>query len=244
MPQDRPQITLKLAQTLDGRIATAIGHSRWVSSPESRVFAHRLRTEHDAILVGIGTVLADDPQLDARLWPGPSPIPVVLDSLGRTPLTARVLASGFIHPIIAVSGAVRDGVLQALRERGARPLSLATGERGIDLMSLLSELHAAGIRTVLVEGGAGIATSFLRARLVDRIVIIIAPKILGAGIDAIGSLDAIHMDNAIVLNDLSVDRSGIDIVVTGKPVWPEIPTDTASPETGSNLLHHPPDRGG
>jgi riboflavin-specific deaminase-like protein len=219
MPR-RPFVTLKYAQTLDGRVASSTGHSRWVSGPQSRVLAHRLRAEHDAVLVGIGTVLADDPQLTVRLWEGPDPLRVVVDSRLRIPLEARVIQAGPKRTLVVTSSAASTRRVAALEAVGVRVLSVAAEERRVNLSALLRALQKLGIQTVLVEGGAGISTSFLRERLVDALVIVVAPKILGTGLDAVGDLGATMMDQAIRVVDMTVEPSGDDFVVRGRPVWP------------------------
>jgi riboflavin-specific deaminase-like protein len=219
MPR-RPFVTLKYAQTLDGRVASSTGHSRWVSGLQSRVLAHRLRAEHDAVLVGIGTILADDPQLTVRLWEGPDPLRVVVDSRLRIPLEARVIQAGPKRTLVVTSSAASTRRVAALEAVGVRVLSVAAEDRRVNLSALLRALQKLGIQTVLVEGGASISTSFLRERLVDALVIVVAPKILGAGLDAVGGLGATIMDQAIRVVGMTVEPSGDDFVVRGRPVWP------------------------
>lgn len=220
-PTDRPRITLKYAQTLDGRIATSTGQSRWISSPESRVLAHELRATHDAVLVGVGTVLADDPLLTVRHCKGQDPLRVVLDSFLRTPVHAALLADRPEMTILAASYDAAEDRARVLAETGASVLRLPIAGDGIDLTSLLVALFQRGLRSALVEGGAGLITSFWRSRLVDDAVIFIAPKISGAGLEAVGDLHIRAMDEAPVLETMAVDRRGDDLVVRGRPRWPE-----------------------
>jgi riboflavin-specific deaminase-like protein len=215
-----PLVTIKYAQTLDGRIATCSGNSRWVSGPESRVLAHRLRSEHDAVLVGIGTVLADDPRLDVRLWAGPQPLRIAVDGRLRIPDQAAMFGSDGNQAIVATSTSADPSREAALERRGARILKIERTDEGLDLQELLRRLREIGIETVLVEGGAGIITSLLRARLANALVVFVAPKLLGLGLEAIGDLSVSTIDQAIQLSAVTVEASGSDIVVRGKPVWP------------------------
>lgn len=215
----RPRVTLKYAQTLDGRIATKTGSSRWISGPESRALAHRLRAEHDSVLVGVKTVLADDPELTVRLSEGRDPLRIVADTSLRTPPSAQVLAVGPESTVIATTCRADQSQIRELRRRGARVLVLPERGGHVNLEVLLDELGRISIRSVLVEGGAQILSSFLRLRLADDIVIFIAPKIVGAGIDSIADLGIQSMDQAIRFEESSVETVGADIVFRGRIDW-------------------------
>jgi len=178
----RPLVTLKLASTLDGRIATRSGESRWITGDAARRAGHALRGRHDAVLVGVGTVLADDPDLTCRL-PGFRPTPivrVVADSHLRTPLTARLVASARETPTWML---IRHGTDSARRHAfaalGIRLIEVAGAEVGVDLQAALIALGAAGITRLLVEGGAQVAAALLRSGLVDRIAWFHAPAVMG-----------------------------------------------------------------
>jgi len=208
-----PFVTVKFAQSLDGRIATATGDSKWITGEEARRFAHRLRSEHDAILVGIGTVLADDPQLTVRLIEGRDPLRVVVDTTLRTPLTARVLANGAASGTLIVCAESADRArVQAVEDLGGEVLRLAANETGIDIASLLEALGRRGIKSVLVEGGQRIITSVLAARAADRVIAIVAPKIIGQGIESIGDLGITHVSDALTFASMSTLKLGPDIV--------------------------------
>ena len=179
---DRPLVTLKLASTLDGRIATHAGESRWITGPAARRAAHALRARHDAILVGVGTVLADDPELTCRL-PGCRPTPivrVVADSHLRTPLTARLVATARETPtwVLLRAGADPDR-RRAFADVGVQLLAVGGTPSGVDLHAGLRALGDHGITRLLVEGGAQIAAALLRDGLVDRIAWFHAPAIMG-----------------------------------------------------------------
>ncbi|HTW26229.1 MAG TPA: bifunctional diaminohydroxyphosphoribosylaminopyrimidine deaminase/5-amino-6-(5-phosphoribosylamino)uracil reductase RibD [Acetobacteraceae bacterium] len=178
----RPLVTLKLASTLDGRIATRTGESRWITGAEARRQAHALRGRHDAVLVGVGTVLADDPLLTCRL-PDYRSLPVVrivVDSHLRTPLTAGLVATAAEQPcwIIHRDGADADR-RHALTAAGVRLFEVAGSGAGVDLAQALAALGDEGITRLLVEGGAQVAAALLREGLVDRVAWFHAPAVIG-----------------------------------------------------------------
>jgi diaminohydroxyphosphoribosylaminopyrimidine deaminase / 5-amino-6-(5-phosphoribosylamino)uracil reductase len=209
-----PFVTVKFAQSLDGRLATATGNSQWISSPASLRLAHRLRREHDCVMVGIGTVLADDPQLTVRLVGGRHPLRVVVDSRLRIPSTARVIREGPHRTLIATTESSRSARLGELQELGAEVWTVgAQGKQaGVDLKELLGLLGRQGVASVLVEGGAGLITSFLAAGLADRLVVVVAPKLIGRGIEAVGDLGIRNVSDAIMLSSVKTHKLGPDIV--------------------------------
>ena len=178
----RPLVTLKLASTLDGRIATRAGESQWITGEPARRMAHALRGRNDALLVGVGTVLADDPDLTCRLagYQPVRPVRVVADSHLRTRLTCRLVATAAQTPTWLIA---RDGAdperHRALEQAGVGVITVAAGSPGVDLSAALTVLAARGITRLLVEGGAQIAAALLRADLVDRIAWFHAPTIMG-----------------------------------------------------------------
>jgi len=234
-----PFVTVKFAATLDGRIATSTGDSRWVSSRPSLRFAHELRREHDAVLVGIGTVLADDPQLTVRLVSGRNPIRVIVDSSLRIPATARVLSIAESRPVIiattdradlsrvpTLEGLGAEVVVLPSVLRPASPVPAEGGSShavkadpehyGVDLTRLLARLGERQIASLLVEGGSEIITSVLGGRSADRVVAIIAPKIIGRGVEAIGDLGIKQLRGAITFRSIKTRRVGSDIVFDGR----------------------------
>jgi diaminohydroxyphosphoribosylaminopyrimidine deaminase/5-amino-6-(5-phosphoribosylamino)uracil reductase len=213
-----PFVTVKFAQSLDGRIATSTGDSRWISGPSALRLAHKLRREHDAIMVGIGTVLADDPELTVRLVKGRDPLRVVVDSELRIPLEARVLAGGAAAGTLMAAGVTADqNRLSEIQKLGAEILRLpaAPNGPGIDITRLLEELRRRGVAAVLVEGGKGIITSLLAARAVDRLIVVIAPKIIGQGTDAIGDLGITRLSEAITFCSVKTRRLVEDVIFDG-----------------------------
>jgi riboflavin-specific deaminase-like protein len=215
----RPFVTLAWAQSVDGSIALEAGRRYAVSGQESLSLTHALRAEHDAILVGIGTLLADDPQLTVRLWEGRSPNPVVLDSRLRTPLSSRLVADAGIRPLrIACTAAADAGGRALLEARGAEVLCLPAWSNGwVDLDELLCSLYQVGVRKLMVEGGAKVLTSFLRASLGDFAVVTVAPVLLG-GLPAVGALERGHLPR---LRDVASHRLGDDWVLEGALRWGE-----------------------
>jgi diaminohydroxyphosphoribosylaminopyrimidine deaminase/5-amino-6-(5-phosphoribosylamino)uracil reductase len=180
----RPYVHAKWAMTLDGKIATRTGDSRWISNEESRRRVHQLRGRMDAIVAGIGTALADDPQLTARP-PGPrTATRVVLDSRGRLPLNGRLAGSTRQTPVLIVTAAPPPEKVTDLRERGCEVLTLAGADGRVDVEALLAEMGRRRFTNVLVEGGAGVLGSFLDADAIDEVHVFIAPRLAG-GADAL-----------------------------------------------------------
>jgi diaminohydroxyphosphoribosylaminopyrimidine deaminase/5-amino-6-(5-phosphoribosylamino)uracil reductase len=193
--QGRPLVTLKLASTLDGRIATRSGESRWITGEDARRSAHALRGRHDAVMVGVGTAVADNPELTCRL-PGFRPNPlvrVVADSHLRTPLTATLVATADASPTWMM---IRQGSnperRHAFADLGVRLIEVAGAEVGVDPAAALAALGEAGLTRILVEGGAQLAASLLRGDLVDRIAWFHAPAVMGA--DAWPAVQAFGID--------------------------------------------------
>jgi diaminohydroxyphosphoribosylaminopyrimidine deaminase/5-amino-6-(5-phosphoribosylamino)uracil reductase len=217
-----PVVTLSYGQTLDGRLATSTGSSQWISAPESLRFSHELRVKHDAIMVGAGTVCKDDRSLTVRLAAGSDPLRVIVDSTLRTPLTSAVLMEEAAPgTVLAVTDRAPAGKRAEIRALGATILCLPTDAEGrVDLVALLAALHEQGIESVLVEGGAGLITSLLR----DRLAVCVAPKIIGAGIEAVGDLGIRQLTRSLVVTDSLVTPHGVDLILEGRIEYPD---DTA-----------------
>jgi diaminohydroxyphosphoribosylaminopyrimidine deaminase/5-amino-6-(5-phosphoribosylamino)uracil reductase len=213
-----PYVTLKFAQTLDGRIATASGSSTWITSPPSLKLAHRLRATHDAILVGAGTILKDNPQLTTRLVKGRNPRRIILDSNLKIPPEVKVFQDQAQAPtLLATTAWDAKEKLAERRALGVEVLIVPPDADGrVDLKALLKMLGERDVSSLLVEGGSETITSFLRLGLADKIIAIIAPKILGKGTDAVGELDVTDLSQAYKLKFTKVYRSGGDIVVEGE----------------------------
>jgi riboflavin-specific deaminase-like protein len=210
----RPYVVVKYAQTIDGRIATSTGDARWISGEEERRTSHALRAACDAVLVGVGTILADDPRLTVRLVPGASPIRVVLDPRLRLPDDARVLEEDGVTTIVT-TGASSAERRAELRRRGVSVVVVPAGPQGLDLHSALEALFDDGIRSVLVEGGARVITSFLSLGLADRLVVAIAPRVMGSGTDAVNDLGITEVTSSIRLERRAVHVAGDDVLIAG-----------------------------
>jgi GTP cyclohydrolase II len=210
----RPYVVLKFAQTIDGRIATSTGDSHWISGVEERTLSHAVRASCDAVAVGIGTILADDPRLTVRLVPGPSPVRIVFDSRLSIPDGARVLAAGPATHLFTTDRS-DPSRRRVLIERGAGVHLLPEGPGGVDLGAALDEMRSMGIVSLLVEGGSRIATSMLAAGLAHRAIVSIAPTFLGTGRDAVGDLGIDRVAAAIHLDRPLVRIVGSDVVLAG-----------------------------
>jgi GTP cyclohydrolase II len=209
---DRPYVVLKYAQTLDGRIAARTGDARWISGERERQVAHAMRAGCDAVLVGARTLLQDDPQLTVRMVPGASPLRVVLDSALRTPLTANVLSDDAATVILCRPDA--DPVARrALVAAGATVREVAPGPEGLRIDEVLRLLRSLGVESLLVEGGGRVLTSLLRAAVADRVVVSLAPTIIGAGVEAVGPLGVDRIADGIRLVNRSVFLAGDDVLL-------------------------------
>ncbi len=215
----KPAITVSYAQSLDGSITLQAGEQFHISGRQSLQVTHGLRAMHDAILIGVGTVLADDPLLTTRLTNGQDPKPVIVDSRLRTPFQCRLLQNNQVKPIIATTTFAGKQALNDLESLGAEILLLdATPDKKVDLGVLLRKLYERNIKTVMVEGGSQILTSFFNQQLVDIIVLTIAPQILG-GMPGIKDL-AFDLQRARpFVRNLRHVPIGKDLVVWGAMDW-------------------------
>ena len=215
----RPLVTAKFAMSLDGKIATRAGDSKWITGEESRRYVHELRARSDAIMAGIGTVIADDPQLTARR-PDGTPLPrqplrVVVDSTRRIPLEATLLRQPG-ETLIAASGGSEEK-LAHLEEAGAEVQTLSAPDGRVDLLVLFTELGDRGVTSVFVEGGATLLGSLFDAGLVDRVVAFVAPVIIGgdSALSPVGGTGVDLMADALRLSDVQIETFGEDVAVTG-----------------------------
>jgi 3,4-dihydroxy 2-butanone 4-phosphate synthase/GTP cyclohydrolase II len=209
---DRPFVVVKFAQTLDGRIATSNGDSKWISGMPERRLTHALRAACDAVMVGIGTVLSDDPQLTVRHVPGASPMRVVLDSRLRVPLDAQILRPDAATTIVT-SERSDPARRAALRERGVKVDVVARVGRRLSLPETFARLLAAGTDSVLIEGGSRTITAVLAAGLVDRMIVSIAPTVIGTGTQAVDDLGTQRIADGIRLGNRVILPVGDDVVL-------------------------------
>ena len=210
-----PLVTLKLAASLDGRIATATGESRWITSEESRRYVHRLRAEHDAVLVGAETVLHDDPELTCRLRGGHNPLRVILDGRLRLPLGAKVLTNTQAAATLVVTGQQASAAkIRQIEARAATVLRLPAKAGHISMTRLMRALGQRGVTSVLIEGGATVAAAALAARVVDRLLIFYAPKLIGGdGRPMLGPLGVRRLLQTPRLGPLQVKRLAADVLL-------------------------------
>jgi diaminohydroxyphosphoribosylaminopyrimidine deaminase/5-amino-6-(5-phosphoribosylamino)uracil reductase len=210
----RPHVRWKYAATLDGRIAAADGSSRWISSPQSRADVHRLRAQSDAVVVGSGTLAADDPHLAVRgVEDAVQPLRVVVDTRARITAGARVLDDA--APTLVAVG--KDADTAHLPGVDVVRLPYAPGGTGLDVSALLAELQARGVRSVLLEGGPTLAGAFVAAGAVDAVTAYLAPALLGAGPAALAGAGISTIAQALRLDVTDVDRLGPDLRVTAVP---------------------------
>lgn len=217
-----PFVALKYAMTLDGKVTTRTGDSRWISSEESLKYAHKLRARYAAVLVGLGTVLRDNPQLTVRKVEGPDPLRIVLDSRGCIPPSARILGVESDAPTAIATCAMpadKERALKALKTPTAVEVwRLPPDDQGrVDLRALLERLSEREIDSVLVEGGPTVAASFVEQGLVDKLIAFIAPKVVG-GWEApspIGGQGVARLADALPLKGVGVQQLGPDVVIEG-----------------------------
>jgi len=218
----RPLVTLKIAQTLDGRIAAASGDACWVSGETSRALVHRWRAELDAVLVGAGTAAADDPALTVRHVSGRQPVRVVLDRTGSLPPSLQLFTDAHVASTVAVIGpGARPAYAAALRAAGGRLVVVDEAAGHLDLRTVLDRLGSEGgpggrrMNTVLVEAGPGLASALLEQDLVDRLAVFIAPKIIGDGAPSFALPGIPRMTDAIRFSEYHWEPSGEDMLFLG-----------------------------
>jgi diaminohydroxyphosphoribosylaminopyrimidine deaminase/5-amino-6-(5-phosphoribosylamino)uracil reductase len=215
----RPFVILKMAQTLDGRIATSTGDSKWITGLPARKFAHQLRSEVDAVVIGMGTVKADNPVLTVRHVKGKNPYRVVVTSSLDFPTVCHLLDNnGDCKTIVATSQKMIDSLARRRKSKELTYWSIKQDRCGLlDLSDFLDKAAAFGFRSMLIEGGSSLATSVVKAGLVDKFVIITAPKLIGEGKNSIGDLEIKKIMGAIDLEQVSYETCGHDMIVIGYP---------------------------
>lgn len=212
-----PYVILKIAATLDGRIADAHGKSQWITGDGARCYAHRLRSSVDAIIVGVNTVLKDNPKLTVRL-PGveAAPLRIILDSHLKIPLSSHVLNDALVSKTWIVTLEKDKEKRAALLQKGATVLSAECEDGKIALFPLLKNLASDGVTALMVEGGASTNTSFLKSRFVDQVDYFFAPKILGAeGLNSIAALGIENLEKALEFKEYHFEKVGNDLLFEG-----------------------------
>ncbi|MGC8841239.1 MAG: bifunctional diaminohydroxyphosphoribosylaminopyrimidine deaminase/5-amino-6-(5-phosphoribosylamino)uracil reductase RibD [Candidatus Sumerlaeaceae bacterium] len=242
----RPFLICKWAMTLDGKIATESGHSRWITNELSRAFVHELRAQVDGVMVGVGTVLTDNPLLTVRLegYAGRQPYRIIADGNLRIPLRAKCLTlSKKGEVIICTSSMAPQDKVAKLRAMGHEVI-VFPGKALLDFHEVMAELARRGIQSILCEGGSGLTGALFQAQLVDKIIAFVAPKIVG-GLNAktpIASWGVMHMDAAIDLHDVVIRRFGSDVCVEGyiaPAEWHKVPAER-HPSSSALLPPAPP----
>lgn len=228
----QPFVTLKSASTLDGKLATKTGDSKWISNGESRGIVHTLRHRHQGIMVGVNTVIADNPSLTTRMEvPGLNPVRIIIDSDLRTPLEAKVITDGQASTIIVTTERADIDRKNTLISAGVQVLVCGEGPR-VDLQDAMVKLGELEIGSILLEGGGTLNGAMLTSGLVDRVILFFAPKISGGGAEAPGTFifpGVELMKDAITLQGVEVETLGDNVCISGTPV----PRGSVSQETSA-----------
>lgn len=216
-----PFVILKVASTLDGKIATREGDSKWISGEISRRFVHKLRDQVDGVLVGIGTVLRDNPMLTTRIKGTRDPYRIILDSRLKIPEEANVFGDFPQRVIILTTDSAPADKVERLRKRGIRILILESKEGRVDLKVCLSKLAEIGIMTLLVEGGNEVNGAFLDERLIDKLLLFLSPRLIGDGQapGIFGGRGVPNLQEAVLLREMKVKRIGEDLLLEGYLEW-------------------------
>lgn len=210
-----PFVTAKFACSLDGKISTVAGESQWITCEESRKFSHHLRDISDGIMVGINTVLADNPSLTARIDGGKNPVRIIVDSFAKIPLDSKVICDKQAETIIAVTKNAPTEKVEALKNYGVE--IIIAGDEKVDLKILLEELARREITSILVEGGGTLHYSMFKNKLVDKVFAFVAGKIIGGknALTAVEGTGFEKLSDAVQLKNLSSEKIGSDILITG-----------------------------
>jgi diaminohydroxyphosphoribosylaminopyrimidine deaminase/5-amino-6-(5-phosphoribosylamino)uracil reductase len=212
-----PFVILKVAQTLDGKIATKLGDSKWITQDDSRRFVHSLRSWVDAVLVGANTVKRDDPELTIHQAKGENPLRIILDSSGQISDQAKIIKENKDGKTVIV--ATDDKIKKRFNEK-VRIWKIKKEKDGrVDLAQLLKKMGENQIASLLVEGGRGVFTSFLKEKLVDKIYYFLSPRILGKGLDSFGDLGIEKISQSITLKDYEIKKIKKDLLIVGYPTW-------------------------
>jgi diaminohydroxyphosphoribosylaminopyrimidine deaminase/5-amino-6-(5-phosphoribosylamino)uracil reductase len=210
----RPFIILKLAMSIDGKIATSSGDSRYITSRAARKYVHQLRNDFDAVMVGINTITRDNPLLDSRLVKGKNPIKIIVDSTLKISERAKVLKDPS-KVIIATTKKAPKNKIDKLQHKGIRIIILKPKKGLVDLKELVKELGKSEITSVMIEGGAELSGNAIKEGIVNKLLIFTAPKIIGNGLNPIKNLGIKKVNKAINLKNISTKKIGKDFLVEG-----------------------------
>ena len=208
----KPFVMIKVAMSMDGKIATKSGDSKWITSKEARTYVHKLRTEVDAVMVGLNTVLRDNPELTPRLYKGKDPVKIVVDSQLEIPKNCSLMKTpGML--IIATTNQAPKKEIEKLQQKGIRVVTAKSKKGMVDLSDLMKQLGKMEITSIMIEGGSELNSSAIKEGIVDKILIFTAPKIIGSGLGAIGNLGVNKIDKAIQLKEPVCRKIGSDTLV-------------------------------
>lgn len=210
----RPHFTLKAATSLDGQIATSSGDSKYITCKEARKFVHEIRSRVDAVMVGINTIIKDNPRLDVRLVDGRNPVRIIVDTRLRLPENAKALKNPE-QVIIATTSKAPKTKVKRLQQKGINILQVKLKNSRVDLKSLAAELAKLEITSVMIEGGAKLSAQAIREGIVDKILFFISPSVIGKGLSALGDLGIKKIDKRINLKDVDSRKVGRDILIEG-----------------------------
>ena len=214
MKTKTPFVILKVAMSMDGKIATSTGDSKYITSKEARRVAHEIRNEVYSFIVGINTVLRDDPKLDARLVDGKNPIKVIVDSSLKIPDTSKVLKDPS-KVIIATTTSAPKQKIAKFHRKGINVIAVKRKDNMVDLKELMRELGKNQIASIMIEGGSHLNASAIKEKIVDKVLVFTAPKIIGNGLGAISNLGVKKVDKAIKLKNITMRKVGKDLLVEG-----------------------------
>ena len=214
MKTKRPFVLVKSAMSLDGKIATSTGNSKYITSTVARKYVHQLRSEYDAVMIGSNTVIKDDPELTVRLVKGNNPIKIIVDTNLKIPLNAKVF-NDTTRLIIASSKNAPKKKINEIMQKGAKIILTESKNGKVDLNQLIKELGKLEITSVMIEGGAELNSEAIKSGIVDKVLFFIAPGIIGKGLNAIGDLGVTTVNKSIKLKRIISQRVGRDILVEG-----------------------------
>ena len=237
---NRPAVLYKTAMTLDGKLATRTGQSRWITGARARELVHVWRSEMDAVAVGVNTVLLDDPLLTSRLETGRSPVKVVFDSVARTPPTARLFepdgTGAAPNVVVYTTEKASEARVQTLKDAGAVVVTLPTRRERVEVGAALQDLKNREVGSLLLEGGGTLAWAFFEAQAVDRVAWFIGPKLLGGGGSSpLGGLGVASMAEAITLLEIQTEKLDDDLLITGRVRYPEVENTDNTPNDAAEV---------
>lgn len=211
----RPFVILKVAMSLDGKIATATGESKYITGKEARKYVHQIRSNVDAVMVGINTVMKDDPKLTPRAVKGKDPFKIVVDTTLKMPLSKKLLKDP-LKLIIATTNKASKKKLKQFQQKGVKVLVTKSNKGRVDLKELMKAMGKMEIASIMIEGGSELNASAIKEGVADKILLFSAPKLIGDGLGAIGNLGIKKLDKAISLKNIETKKIGRDILVEGR----------------------------